>query len=63
MSSILGDYTMKAINAGKVLIKLMNFIKSEDSSLELTRDEVEAILMTITEQNQALKGILPKESD
>lgn len=54
-SSPLGDYAMKAIAAGMVILKIRKFLQSEDQTLELTREEVEAIMLTIKEQIQEIK--------
>jgi hypothetical protein len=54
--SSLGEYAMKAVTAGTTLVKLLRFIeKTEDPTIELTREEVEAIIMTVREQATALK--------
>ena len=54
--SSLGEYAVKAVAAGTTIVKLLRFIeKTNDPTIELTREEVEAIIMTIREQATALK--------
>lgn len=55
MNSPLGEYAMKAIAAGTTILKIRKFLSSEDQTLELTREEVEAIMLTIKEQIQEIK--------
>jgi len=52
MSNPLGEYAMKAINGGMAVAKMMKFLKEDKDTvrgLELTRDEVEAVIMVIKE--------------
>jgi hypothetical protein len=53
--SALGEYAVKAVAAGTTLVKLLKFLETGEQTIELTRAEVEAIIMTIREQATELK--------
>jgi hypothetical protein len=50
---------MKAAAAGNVVVKINKFLKSQDKSLTLSREEVDSILLVIKEQATALKKLRP----
>lgn len=51
----IGVYAMKAIKAGLTLVKMRKFLKTEEETLTLDREEVEAIMMTVREQATELR--------
>lgn len=53
--STLGEYAAKAVKAGVVLVRLMEFLKTTEQTVELNREEVEAIIMLIREQATDIK--------
>lgn len=60
MSSPLGEYAQKAVNAGLVILKLKKFLGTDAQSIELSREEVESIMLVIREFSAKMGQIRKK---